>query len=89
MRFLKSLGYDINIIETGTCCGMAGTFGLKAGPLGYDLSTTIGEPLFKLFKESGVEAILTESNVCKMQLEDGTKLKVMHPLELVGPILNL
>ncbi|MCG8608749.1 hypothetical protein MJD09_27660 [bacterium] len=62
---------------------MAGTFGMKAGPLGYDLSTTIGAPLFELFTDSGVELILTESSVCRMQLEDGTHLKVLHPLELM------
>jgi Fe-S oxidoreductase len=70
-------------IETGTCCGMGGTFGMKCGPLGYELSQAVGEPLFKLFRESGVDAIVTESSVCKMQLEEGTGLKVYHPLELV------
>ena len=62
---------------------MAGTFGLKHGALGYDLSMTVGEPLFELFKESEVDAIITESSVCKMQLEDGTGLQVFHPLELI------
>ena len=83
LKILRSIGFDVRPIETGTCCGMAGTFGLKHGPLGYDLSTTVGEPLFELFKESEVDAIITESSVCKMQLEDGTGLKVLHPLELM------
>ena len=83
LKILRSIGFEVQPIETGTCCGMAGTFGLKHGPLGYDLSTTVGEPLFELFKESEVDAIITESSVCKMQLEDGTGLKVLHPLELM------
>ena len=65
---------------------MGGTFGLKQGPLGYDLSTTVGEPLFELFKESEVDAIITESSVCRMQLEEGVGLKVVHPLELITAI---
>jgi iron-sulfur cluster protein len=84
LHLLRSLGFDVEVIETGTCCGMAGTFGLKHGSLGYDLSTTVGRPLFDLFKESGVDAIITESSVCKMQLEDGTGLEVLHPLELIA-----
>jgi len=88
LHLLRSLGFDVEVIETGTCCGMAGTFGLKHGPLGYDLSTTVGEPLFDLFKNRDVDAILTESSVCKMQLEDGTGLEVLHPLELIFKVLD-
>ncbi|MFQ5708196.1 MAG: LUD domain-containing protein [bacterium] len=84
LRLLQASGYDVRVIETGTCCGMAGTFGLKHGPLGYDLAMTVGEWLFQLFKNSGVSAIITESSVCKMQLEDGTGLQVLHPLELIA-----
>ena len=86
LKILQSVGFDVQTVETGTCCGMAGTFGLKQGPLGYDLSTTVGEPLFELFKESAVEAIITESSVCKMQLEQGAGLKVVHPVELITAI---
>jgi Fe-S oxidoreductase len=86
LKILQSIGFDVQIVETGTCCGMAGTFGLKQGPLGYDLSTTVGQPLFDLFKATEVDAIITESSVCKMQLEDGTGLKVVHPLELITTI---
>ncbi len=84
LQLLQSLGYDVTVIETGTCCGIAGTFGLKTGPLGYDLAVTVGEPLFNLFKESGVDAILTESSVCAIQLFEGTGLPVLHPVELIA-----
>ena len=45
-------GEDVEVIETGTCCGMGGTFGLKAGLLGYDLSQAVGEPLFDAFRQA-------------------------------------
>ncbi len=76
-------GADTQLIETGTCCGMAGTFGLKHGPLGYDLANAVGEPLFKLFHESGVEAVVTESSVCGIHLAEGTGMPVVHPLEML------
>ena len=83
MEWLRRRGAEVSLIETGTCCGMGGTFGLKAGPLGYDLSKAAGEGLCALFRESGVDAIVTESSVCAIQLREGTGLPVIHPLELL------
>ena len=62
---------------------MAGTFGLKAGALGYGLSQAVGEPLFEAFAKANVDAVVTESSVCRIQLKEGTKLEVYHPLELL------
>ena len=83
VKFLEKAGYKVRVIETGTCCGMGGTFGMKAGTLGYDLSMAVGGPLFDLFKESGCEVVCTESSVCSAQIVDGTGLRVFHPLHLV------
>src|SRR5579875_186637 len=85
IELLKGAGYDVKVIETGTCCGMAGTFGLKKGPLGYDLSMAVGKPLFDLFnQDKSIELIATESSVCAMQLSDGTRFKVVHPIDLLA-----
>ena len=83
MDFLKRRGAEIEVVETGTCCGMAGTFGLKHGFLGYELSQAVGEPLFEGFKDAGVETVVTESSVCRIHLQEGTEMKVRHPLELL------
>lgn len=84
IKLLENAGYKVKVIETGTCCGMAGTFGLKKGPLGYDLSMAVGKPLFELFNEdTEIELIATESSVCAEQLSDGTKMKVFHPVDLL------
>ena len=56
---------------------------MKEGMLGYELSQAVGEPLFQAFKDSGMQAIVTESSVCKIQLQEGTGLKIYHPLELL------
>ena len=85
IRFLERAGYTVNVVETGTCCGMAGTFGMKTGPLGYDLSMAVGDELFKRFARSGCTTIVTESSVCAIQIQDGLKnARVVHPLYLVG-----
>ncbi|KPJ76618.1 MAG: hypothetical protein AMJ54_10890 [Deltaproteobacteria bacterium SG8_13] len=83
--FLQKRGAKVQVVETGTCCGMAGTFGLKKGFLGYELAHAVGEPLFEEFKASGVEAIVTESSVCSIHLRQGTGMPVHHPLELLQP----
>lgn len=83
IKFLSSSGYNVRVVETGTCCGMGGTFGMKAGTLGYDLSVAVGDRLFELFKESHCAIASTESSVCAAQIQDGTGLKVIHPLHLV------
>ncbi|MHB1909142.1 MAG: LUD domain-containing protein [Nitrososphaerales archaeon] len=82
---LTRQGYDVKVVETGTCCGMAGTFGLKKGDIGYNLSMAVGKPLFDLFEaEKTIEVIATESSVCTQQLIDGTKLRLVHPIDLLS-----
>lgn len=84
MDALRRRGAEVEPIETGTCCGMGGTFGLKAGLLGYELSQAVGEPLFQMFTDAKVDAIVTESSVCAIQLKEGTGLEVYHPLDLLA-----
>jgi glycerol-3-phosphate dehydrogenase subunit C len=83
LDLLRMTGVDVKVIETGTCCGMGGTFGLKAGVLGYGLSSEVGLPLFELFKKGEIDFGLTESSVCTLQLEQGTSLRFDHPVALL------
>ncbi|HEV2390033.1 MAG TPA: LUD domain-containing protein [Nitrososphaerales archaeon] len=84
--FLASAGYKVQVVENGTCCGMAGTFGMKHGDLGYNLSMEVGDHLFRLFKESGRTLVATESSVCSMQISDGVGVRVVHPLHAVEEV---
>jgi L-lactate dehydrogenase complex protein LldF len=84
--FLIAAGYKVQVVENGTCCGMAGTFGMKHGDLGYNLSMQVGDHLFRLFRESGRKLVATESSVCSMQISDGLGLKVVHPLHAVEEV---
>ena len=83
IEWLRRRGAEVELIETGTCCGMGGTFGLKAGLLGHKLSMAVGDALFELFKNAEIDAIVTESSVCKIQLLEGTGIEVFHPLQLL------
>jgi len=83
IKLLKMAGHEVKVVETGTCCGMAGSFGMKKGPLGYDLAVEVGGVLFQLLKESNVDVVATESSVCSIHLEQGTGIPVLHPLELM------
>ena len=56
----------------------------EAGLLGHKLSSAVGEPLFTKFKEASIDAIVTESSVCSIQLFEGTSIQVYHPLQLLG-----
>ena len=82
VRFLERAGYRVRLVETGTCCGMGGTFGMKQGALGYDLSMAVGQRLFELFRQSGCRLVATESSVCSTQISDGTGIPVVHPLRM-------
>ena len=55
-----------------------------SGPLGHKLAAAVGEPLFELFKNAAIEAIVTESSVCTIQLAEGTGMPVYHPLQVPG-----
>jgi iron-sulfur cluster protein len=82
-NLLRHAGYEAVFVETGTCCGMAGSFGMKHGVLGYGLANAVGEPLFNLFKQSGCGFVVTNSSVCRIHIEQGTGLAVYNPLEVL------
>lgn len=83
LALIRAAGLEAEVIEDGMCCGMAGTFGMKHGPIGRGLSKAMGSRLFELFTSSGVNAIVTESSVCAIHLAEGTRMKVLHPLDIL------
>ena len=72
--------YSTSVIPSG-CCGMAGSFGYE----NYDVSMKIGELiLFPAIrnKKDKVE-IAAPGTSCRQQIKDGTKIKALHPVELL------
>ena len=88
IQLMNLVGLEVQVIETGTCCGMGGTFGLKSGSLGYVLSAEVGEPLFELFRKADIDIALTESSVCTINLEQGSNVCFEHPVAILGAALQ-
>jgi iron-sulfur cluster protein len=83
LEVLQLAGVQVSSVRYSTCCGIAGTFGFKEGLEGYDVSMAIGETLFQRLGAMNVRVVVTESSVCKMHIEHGTSLPVIHPAVLL------
>ena len=81
IRLMKLIpGINLTGLENGGCCGMGGTFGFKKS--NYEMSMAIGHPLFEKIKEISPAVVTTECSMCKTQIEQGTGLRVIHPVEI-------
>jgi FAD/FMN-containing dehydrogenase/Fe-S oxidoreductase len=73
---------DVQIISLDSgCCGMAGTFGTKAGSFEFSMRT--GQPLFERVGEVKPDLVLSECSSCRMQIEQATGVRTAHPAELL------
>jgi len=79
--------YQVEEIPSG-CCGMAGSFGYEKEH--YELSMKIGEMvLFPAIRAAEKETIIAAVGTsCRCQIEDGTKVKAFHPLEILYDALK-
>ncbi|HUI30940.1 MAG TPA: anaerobic glycerol-3-phosphate dehydrogenase subunit C [Candidatus Acidoferrales bacterium] len=74
MRLIPDL--EILELDEDTCCGMAGTFGLKKQF--YDLSMEAGANLFDQIKDRKVDSVITTCGTCNIQISQGANVKVEH-----------
>jgi glycerol-3-phosphate dehydrogenase subunit C len=61
------------------CCGIAGTYGLKAEK--YEISMAVGRDLFDQVAVSGASEVACDSETCRWQITHGTKLPSVHPID--------
>ncbi len=79
---LLSLIPDLELIEIDdSCCGIAGTFGMKKE--NYDLSMKIGNPLFSQINEAIPDRLVSGCGTCQIQLQNGTDIETIHPIVLL------
>jgi Fe-S oxidoreductase len=83
---LEIPGVEVIDLAAG-CCGMAGTFGMKAGT--YDFSLQIGRPLFERIAEVSPDLVASECSTCRMQLTQATGLETVHPATLLAESYGL
>jgi FAD/FMN-containing dehydrogenase/Fe-S oxidoreductase len=74
-------GVEVVDLAAG-CCGMAGTFGMKAGT--YDLSMLTGKPLFDRIAGVAPDILVSDCSTCRMQLAHATGLPTVHPVTLLA-----
>lgn len=65
-----------------SCCGIAGTFGMKKE--NYDLSMQIGSKLFDEIKRVEAEYAVSGCGTCQIQINQGTGLEVLHPMKILN-----
>jgi Fe-S oxidoreductase len=65
-----------------SCSGMAGTFGFKSG--GYDLSMRAGAPMLTELARPQFLFGSTECSACRLQMEDGTGKRTLHPAQYLA-----
>ena len=65
-----------------SCCGIAGTFGMKEE--NFDLSMEIGSRLFSEIQKVHPDFVLSGCGTCQVQIRQGTGLNVIHPVTLLN-----
>jgi iron-sulfur cluster protein len=88
IKILEHLGYRVYTKDYG-CCGMAGTWGMRKGPIGYDTSIEIGRRVVEIIQSTGAKTIVTESSVCPIQFRHFYNFEIKHPLHVIADKLKL
>jgi Fe-S oxidoreductase len=74
-------GMRVHAIDV-SCSGMAGTYGLKA--INYDQSREAGRPMLDELARARGRLGSTECSTCRMQMEDGTGKRTLHPAQYLA-----
>lgn len=74
-------GLHVETIDV-SCSGMAGTFGLKRR--NYWASLEAGKPLLEQLRRPCVSFGVAECSSCRLQIEDGTGKRALHPIQFLA-----
>ena len=69
------------------CCGLAGTYGMQKK--NYDLSILIAKDMVEALNSVDAKFTMTECAGCKMQIEQLTSRKVIHPIKILSKAYGL
>ena len=87
MELLRMIpGLDLVELEQN-CCGISGTYGFKKE--NYERRQAIGSTLFKDIEQAHVEAVTTDCETCKWQIEMSTGLPVENPISVLADALDV
>jgi Fe-S oxidoreductase len=74
-------GLRVHTIDV-SCSGMAGTFGLQAA--NYAVSLEAGRPMLEELARPSVLFGSTECSTCRLQMEDGSGKRTLHPAQYLA-----
>jgi len=70
------------VIENdATCCGIAGTYGLKNEK--YEIAMQVGAGLFDQIGRAKPDLAVCDSDTCRWQIEQATGVPTVHPVEVL------
>ncbi len=79
---LLALIPELEVAEMNArCCGIAGTYGLKAEK--YDIAMAVGADLFGQVRDSGAQTVACDSETCRWQITHGTGRTSVHPIDFL------
>lgn len=85
---LMALVPGLRVIENqATCCGVAGTYGLKREL--YDTAMKVGAGLFAQIERAAPELAVCDSETCRWQIERATGVRSVHPIEILHQAYGL
>ena len=78
----------LDVRESGaTCCGIAGTYGLKKEK--YEIAQAGGKPLFDMVRETSQDLALCDTETCRWQIQKGSGVRTEHPIWLIHKAYGL
>ena len=79
---LLALVPELRVVESdATCCGVAGTYGLKREK--YDIAMQVGSGLFGQIERTAPQRAVCDSETCRWQIEHATGVRTVHPVEVL------
>jgi glycerol-3-phosphate dehydrogenase subunit C len=79
---LMALVPELRVIENdATCCGVAGTYGLKREK--YDIAMDVGAGLFGQIGDAKPDLAVCDSETCRWHIEKATGVRTVHPIEIL------
>jgi glycerol-3-phosphate dehydrogenase subunit C len=73
---------ELRVIESeASCCGVAGTYGLKREK--YDIAMKVGAGLFDQIADTAPDRAVCDSETCRWQIENATSVSTLHPVAVL------
>jgi glycerol-3-phosphate dehydrogenase subunit C len=79
---LMALVPELRVVENdATCCGVAGTYGLKREK--YGIAMDVGAGLFAQIAGAAPDLAVCDSETCRWHIEKATGVRTVHPVEVL------